>query len=72
MATLLAACALLLLCLGCFGRRVVAANLPALVQELSVPVELRNASGLPRYVVGSFSIGGVTQVSLSLSLSLSY
>ena len=31
------------------------------VSDLSVPIDVRNASGLPRYVVGGFSIGGVTQ-----------
>jgi hypothetical protein len=38
-----------------------AAAAPPAVVDLSVPIELRNASGLPRYVVGGFSIGGVTQ-----------
>eukprot|EP01043_Picozoa_sp_COSAG02_P022531 COSAG02_NODE_1174_length_14082_cov_1929.950154_14_plen_376_part_00 len=52
---------------GWFVSRMVAADLTLtasatkVVQDLSVPIELRNASGLPRYVVGSFSIGGVTQ-----------
>ena len=31
------------------------------VGNLRVPVDIRNASGLPRYVVGGFIIGGVTQ-----------
>ena len=33
----------------------------AAIADVTVPIELRNASGLPRYVVGAFSIGGVVQ-----------
>ena len=43
------------------GCSFVAAGSADPVSDLAVPIDVRNASGLPRYVVGGFSIGGVTQ-----------